>query len=424
MINIVYFIRLIGSSFYAGAFLAMNKPLSSRFLLKSFGMVTVCMSLAACGDKAWWSNNDEPELESQHIKRLIPSRVNDRESWAKDIDDIMQELDIAQTKTNVCSIIAVVDQESNFVADPSVPGLGTKAVQEVNTRLQEKFEAKLGQKIGGTVAGYFEEVLKTQPSPDDNYMSRMRKVKTERELDLLYREIFDFMAKHYHVSALTGAAKLVGQDIGEKMNPITTLGSMQVHINYAKANKRSSMNIAELRNDLYTEYGGLYYGIHRLMVYPANYDKAIYRFADYNSGMYSSRNAAFQSMLNDLTDSEVSLDGDLLLYTKDGDPRPTQSQSEKELITVFAKNNVLVTPRQIRDDLKLEKEKKFESTQTYIALTKLYKAKTGKEPIYAIMPQVIISGPKLSRDYNTNWFATRVNGRYETCMQRAKRIRL
>lgn len=35
-------------------------------------MVAVCMSLAACGDKAWWSNNDEPELESQQIKRLIP----------------------------------------------------------------------------------------------------------------------------------------------------------------------------------------------------------------------------------------------------------------------------------------------------------------------------------------------------------------
>ena len=58
------------------------------------------------------------------------------------------------------------------------------------------------------------------------------------------------------MSALTGAAKLVGQDIGEKMNPITTLGSMQVHINYAKANKRSSMNTAALRDDLYTEYGG------------------------------------------------------------------------------------------------------------------------------------------------------------------------
>lgn len=162
------------------------------------------------------------------------------------------------------------------------------------------------------------------------------------------------------------------------MNPITTLGSMQVHINYAKANKRSSMNTAALRDDLYTEYGGLYYGIHRLMVYPADYDKAIYRFADYNSGMYSSRNAAFQKMLKELTDKDISLDGDLLLYTKDGDPRATQSESEKELITVFASNNVLVTPRQIRDDLKLEKEKKFESTQTYIALTKLYKSKLAK----------------------------------------------
>lgn len=86
--------------------------------------------------------------------------------------------------------------------------------------------------------------------------------------------------------------KFVGQDIAEKMNPITTLGSMQVHINYAKEHKRTSMNINELRDDLYTQFGGLYYGIHRLMMYPADYDKPIYRFADYNSGMYSSRNAA------------------------------------------------------------------------------------------------------------------------------------
>lgn len=208
------------------------------------------------------------------------------------------------------------------------------------------------------------------------------------------------------------------------MNPITTLGSMQVHISYAKEHKRSSMNIAELRGDLYTQYGGLYYGIHRLMMYPADYEKPLYRFADYNSGMYSSRNAAFQSMLNDLTEEELDLDGDLLLYTKDGDVRSTQSQSERELIAVFAANNVLVTPRQIRADLSKEKEKDFEETQTYIAVKKLYQAKTGKQPIYAIMPEVVISGPKLSRDYNTNWFATRVNGRYTSCMQRAKRVKI
>ncbi len=267
--------------------------------------------------------------------------------------------------------------------------------------------------------------LKEQPSPEDNYLSQMRRVKTERELDELYREIFDYMSKHYHVSALTGAAKLVGQDVGEKMNPITTLGSMQVHIGYAKDNKREGGSMADLRTDLYSQYGGLYYGIHRLMMYPADYDKPLYRFADYNSGMYSSRNAAFQSMLNDLTEAELDLDGgDLLLYGKDGSPKSAKSQSERELISVFAQHNILVTPRQIRSDLKKEKEKKFEDTATYRAVAKLYQEVTKKEPFYAMMPEVVISGPKLSRDYNTNWFATRVNGRYQTCMQRAKRIKI
>ena len=402
----------------------MNKSTSTHPFFKTISILTACISLAACGDNAWWSSDKDPEMEADQIRKVIPARVNDRESWSQDIFDIMQELSIPKTKQNVCSIVAVVDQESNFVADPTVPGLGAKAVEEINSRLKEKFEAKLGEKIGGTVAGYFEDVLKNQPSPENNYMSQMRKVQTERELDLLYREIFDYMAQHYHVSALTGAAKLVGQDIGEKLNPITTLGSMQVHINYAKEHKRKAGGIAELRNDLYTQYGGLYYGIHRLMEYPANYDEAIYRFADYNSGMYSSRNAAFQKMLGALTEAEISLDGDLLLYNKDGDVKSTQSQTEKELIAVFAQNNILVTPRQIRADLKKEKEKKFEDTQTYLAVQKLYQKKTNKEPMYAVMPQVVISGPKLSRDYNTNWFASRVNRRYEQCMQKAKRIKL
>lgn len=387
-------------------------------------ITTLSLSLTACGDRAWWNNNDEPTLSSEQIAKLIPNRVQQRESWAKDIYDISQQFGIPQTKDNMCSIIAVVDQESNFVADPQVAGLGAKAVKEVEERLEEKFTEKLGEKIGGTVAGYFQEVLKNQPTPDNNYLSQMRKVKTERELDELYREIFDHMSQHYHVSALTGAAKLVGQDIGEKLNPITTLGSMQVHISYAKEHKRQGGNIAALRSDLYTQYGGLYYGIHRLMMYPADYERAIYRFADYNSGMYSSRNAAFQTMLNAVADIELDLDGDLLLYTKDGSERAQKSQSENALINLFALEKVLITPRQIRADLKKEKEKKFEETATYQEVVRLYEEKTGKDAIYAVMPEVVISGPKLSRDYNTNWFATRVNGRYNTCMQRAKRIKI
>lgn len=386
-------------------------------------ILALSISLSACGNGSWWSK-DEPTMEAEQIKKAIPPRVNERQSWANDIYDISDQLGIPTTKENVCTIVAVVDQESNFVADPHVPGLGEKAVKEVQGRLEEKFKDKLGDGIGGTVAGYFQDVLKNQPSPEDNYLSQMRRVQTERELDELYREIFDYMSKHYHVSALTGAAKLVGQDIGEKLNPITTLGSMQVHIGYAKDHKRQGGNIAELRTDMYTQYGGLYYGIHRLMMYPAEYDKPIYRFADYNSGRYSSRNAAFQSMLNDLTPAELSLDGDLLLYSKDGSPRAAKSQSETALIAVFAENNVIATPRQIRSDLKKEKDENFEGTLTYKAVKKLYQEKTGKEPFYAMMPEVVISGPKLSRDYNTNWFATRVDGRYQTCMRRIKNLKL
>lgn len=401
----------------------MNKTFSTPLCFKSLSVLALSIGLAACGNGSWWSK-DEPTMEAEQIKKAIPPRVNERLSWANDIYDISDQLGIPTTKENVCTIVAVVDQESNFVADPHVPGLGEKAVKEVQDRLEEKFKDKLGDDIGGTVAGYFQDVLKNQPSPEDNYLSQMRRVQTERELDELYREIFDYMSKHYHVSALTGAAKLVGQDIGEKLNPITTLGSMQVHIGYAKDHKRQGGNIAALRTDMYSQYGGLYYGIHRLMMYPAEYDKPIYRFADYNSGRYSSRNAAFQSMLNDLTPAELGLDGDLLLYNKDGSPRSAKSQSETALIAVFAKNNVIATPRQIRSDLKKEKDQDFEDTLTYKAVKKLYQEKTGKEPFYAMMPEVVISGPKLSRDYNTNWFATRVDGRYQTCMRRIKNLKL
>lgn len=387
-------------------------------------MLALSLSLVACGKGSWFAHEDDEQLKQEQIRKLIPNRVNQRDSWAKDIYDISNELKIPTNKENICTIIAVVDQESNFVANPVVPGLGDKAVKEVTTRLNEKFEDKLGTTIGGTVASYFENVLKNQPSPDDNYLKQMIRVRTEKDLDVLYREIFDYMAKHYHVSALTGAAKFVGQDIAEKMNPITTLGSMQVHINYAKEHKRTSMNINELRDDLYTEFGGLYYGIHRLMMYPADYDKPIYRFADYNSGMYSSRNAAFQKMIDKLTEADLALDGDLLSYDKNGDPRPAITDTEKALTALFSKNNILVTPRQLRSDLKDEKQQDFEKTQTYIAVSKLYKNKTGKDPMYAIMPEVVISGPKLSRDYNTNWYASRVNGRYETCMHRAKRLKI
>lgn len=378
----------------------------------------VCFALTACGQSEQQEEQDTPILTQKSIKRLVPTRTAHREAWAEDIYNIMNELKIERNKQNVCSIVAIVDQESNFVANPQVPGLGEKAVKEVNTRLEEKFTDKLGDRFGKPIAQYFNNVLKNQPSVSNSYLKQMHQVKTEKDLDVLYRQIFDDMTKRYHVSLFTNTAKFVGQDIAEKMNPITTLGSMQVQVRYAQDHLKQSMNTNQLRDYLYTQYGGLYYGIHRLMMYDAHYNKPIYRFADYNSGIYSSRNASFQKILNQLTQQNLTLDGDLLVYDKNEKPLSQNSDTEIALLKLFSKNNIVLTPRKIRNDLETEKEQSFEDTDTYLTVQKLYKQKTGKTAPYAIMPQVIISGPKLSREYNTNWYATRVNGRYETCMHR------
>lgn len=379
-------------------------------------LIGAIATLTLSGCDSWFGEKKITPLNAEQIARLMPPRGQDRASWARDIVAVSDELNITRNPSNMCSIIAIVDQESNFKANPQVAGLGEKAAREIKARLQEKF--------GATMAGYFETMLQNKPTPDNNYLSRIRRVKTEKDLDLIYREMFDYYSAHYHISLLTGAAKLVGQNIAEHFNPITTLGSMQVQIQYAADHKRKIMNINQLRDEIYTQFGGLYYGIHRLMVYTPRYDKALYRFADYNSGMYSSRNAAFQKMLNQLTHNKLSLDGDLLLYTKDGDVKLEHSSTENALIAYFSQDPTAPTARAIRNDLKGEKSASFEKSATYQYVVNQYQAKTKKTAPYAIMPQVVISGPKLRRDYDTNWYATRVNGRYMQCMQQAKHLKL
>jgi hypothetical protein len=71
-------------------------------------------------------------------------------------------------------------------------------------------------------------------------------------------------------------------------------------------------------------------------------------------------------------------------------------------------------------DLAKEKSQDFENTETYRTIGSLYKMKTGKNVPAAIMPQVVISGAKLSRDYNTKWYATAVNKRYLACLAKVK----
>lgn len=389
--------------------------MSIRFISSALALSAVCMLTACQSQDGEEEANKYKILETRSIQKLIPARVAERNVWATDVRAIMDELKIERNLVNTCSIIAVVDQESNFIADPMVPGLGKKAIKEMNERLTKKLGAKM--------AGYFDDMLQKYPTPDDNFLKRLEAVKTERELDQLYREMFAFYTKKYNVSLLAGAAKIIArQDLAEAFNPVRTLGSMQVNILYASENARSGGGINKLRDDLYTQYGGLYYGIHRLMVYPTHYDKAIYRFADYNSGMYSSRNASIQKAIAKLSGQKLALDGDLLSYDKDGDALAGKTDTENLLNDIFVQNALPLDADRIRKDLRKEKQESFEETATYLQVRQLYQEKFKQELPYAIMPEVVISGPKLSRDYNTNWFASRVNQRYTRCINNGKRM--
>lgn len=388
---------------------------------RAIGPITGALLLGALALSGCQSQTEENAsqshriLDTRHIFKLIPAATSNRMAWANDIHTIMDELNIERNLSNTCSIVAVADQESNFVADPQVASLGKKAIKEMNERVAKK--------LGKKMAGYFNDMLAQQPSPDDNFLMQLEKVKTERELDQLYRQMFAFYTRQYKINLVTSAARIIArQNIEEAFNPITTLGSMQVHIRYALENSRSGGNIHRIRDDLYSQYGGLYYGIHRLMTYPAQYEKPLYRFADYNSGIYSSRNAAFQQMVNTLSAQELSLDGDLLSYNKDGDVISAPTATETALAQLFLEKNIALDGKDIRRDLKQEKQQEFEQTKTYQQVVTLYQAKTSKDAPYAIMPEVVISGPKLSRDYNTNWYASKVNQRYTRCVSRGKRL--
>lgn len=405
--------------------------MNTGFLLKAAGRITLAgmllWGLSACKEYTNWSGTDEnsPDnsqifIQPAQISRLIPARVAQRDAWAADISQIMDELKISKTRENVCSVIAVVDQESNFVANPTVPDLGNKAIKAFQTEVPQKFVRQFGPALGPAVSRYFTYVLLNKPSKENSFLVQMRSVKTEQQLDLIYRQIFTYVAKQFYADSIaSAAAKFIGKDLGEENNPITTIGSMQVSVKYARQYQRDHTSVNELRDYMYTREGGLYYGIHRLMKYPANYDNAQYRFADYNSGMYSSRNAAFQQDINKLLNLNMSLDGDLLLYDKDDNAQSIPSQTETALNQLFADHGMAMQPEQIRADLLQEKQAEFENTATYQNVISLYKRQFGKNPPYAIMPQVVISGPKLSKDYNTNWYATNVTRRYDTCMRRS-----
>jgi hypothetical protein len=354
------------------------------------------------------------EAVTQLIKGAEPS-AKDPKAWAADILAVLNIHRLAQNRENACSIIAIVDQESGFVANPAVPNLGKMSEKAVVEKLSKL--SFLGSQA--------ENFLNKFPNPQNSFMQRIRTAKNERDLDLAYRDLIQGIedyAKQYKLSILFNNG--FASDFIEGRNEIDTIGSMQVSVNFAMQYEMEQRNgkslslkeIYQVRDRLYTRQGGLYYGSLLLLGYPTGYDKKIYRFADFNAGRYSSRNAAVQYMVNILSGKKLVTDGDLMIYDSDGRVAATASSTELAIRELSKTGGLNLNETQIRRDLMKEKSLAFNDTTTYKTLIAAYRIKKKTYPPYAIVPGITLHSEKTSHILTTNKYANTVYGRYQQCM--------
>ena len=121
--------------------------------------ITLTLSLGLTGCDYFQTQTDaNSPIGAKQIAKLIPKRGQDSKSWAQDINQIFDTLKIEKNAQNICTAVAIIDQESNFKANPPVPNLGQSSLKAMNEELEEK--------LGSTLAPYFRTMLKTEPTPD------------------------------------------------------------------------------------------------------------------------------------------------------------------------------------------------------------------------------------------------------------------
>ena len=193
---------------------------------------------------------------------------------------------------------------------------------------------------------------------------------------------------------------------------------MRFAVEHSQEHSKDERPEAEVREELYTRAGGVRYGTARLLGYEAAYAQPLYRFADYNAGAYSSRNAALQAQVSELMRLPLTKDGDLLLYDAQGEPRDEDSRSLAALLAFRSRHAPELSERRVRRDVLLEKQARFEETDTWRAVKQTYERVLHKRPEYAQLPEVVIRSPKLSRERTTEWYARSVDQRFQRCMAR------
>jgi hypothetical protein len=335
-----------------------------------------------------------PAQVRAQIVRLLPATLADRKGWATDIQAAFAALEIRPVVPNLCATLAVIEQESGFDADPVVPGLARIARAEIDRRAER---LNVPQFVVRAALGF--------TSPDGQpYDARLAAVRTEQDLDRIYEDLID--------SVPMGRRLLGGA------NPVHTGGPMQVSIgfaqNHAQARPYPYPVAGSLRREVFSRRGGVYFGIAHLLGYPTAYPRLLYRFADFNAGLYASRNAAFQQAVSRVSGIDLQLDGDLVRY---GGGRNDIGPTE---VAVRALASTLqLSHSQIHRALQQGRSQRFERSGLYKAVFALAERQAGRPLPRAVMPRIRLDSPKITRKLTTEWFATRVEKRYRSCMARA-----
>jgi hypothetical protein len=324
------------------------------------------------------------------IERALPNGVADRSGWAGDIYTGFTSQGLEPSHEKVCAVVAVIEQESSFHVNPTVPGLPAIAWKEIRTRAEH----------AGVPWMVVHGALELSSPTGVSYGDRIDHAKTEKDLSDIYEDF---------ISAVP-----MGHTLFADHNPIRTRGPMQVNVAFLKQTEAARTYPypvkSTMADELFSRRGSVYFGIAHLLGYPAPYPRYLFRFADYNAGQYASRNAAFQNAVSAVSGIPVTPDGALL--PNNGDVGSTESAVRS------LEGRLEVTDDAIHSALEKGKSPRFEDTVIYKRVFMLAEQRPGHSVPRALVPRIKLQGPKISRNLTTDWYAHRVDGRLQQCLKR------
>jgi hypothetical protein len=348
------------------------------------------VSLSACG---LLDRGPTPEQVRAEIAKRIPRGVADRDGWARDIQAAFAAQELEPATAHLCAVIAVVGQESGFQADPPVPNLPKIA----RTAIYQRAAAVHVPQFAVDAA------LRMRAPDGRTYAERLDALRTERQLSALFEEMTARMP--------LGSGRLLA-----RLNPVHTAGPMQVGIAFAQAHARGypyPLDGSSIRHEVFTRRGGLYFGIRHLLGCPVAYPKLLYRFADYNAGWYASRNAAFQHAVSVASGRSLARDGDLLRPGASLDGPGATEDALRALGPALGMDDAA-----IHRALGQGESPRFDQSPLYRQVFALADRKAGKPLPRALLPEIDLHSPKITRRLSTAWFAQRVDARWKQCMAR------